>query len=120
MVFEHKSEREFYRVPKLEGAPPPVHFVDVFSTAEKGVPNPLTGSMFLLEYAATAEPAPHYDYDESGVVIKGTLVIEDEKGNKATLQEGDTFFIHRGSDITFSSPKFAIAFKVASRTKIEH
>ncbi|KAJ9149915.1 hypothetical protein NKR23_g4137 [Pleurostoma richardsiae] len=118
MVFEFKSERELYRIPKLQGAPPPVHFVDVFSSAKQDVANPLTGSYFLLEYAEQPEPAPPYDYDESGVVLKGILNIEDEKGNKASLQEGDTFFIHRGSNITFSSPRFAVAYKVASRASL--
>lgn len=51
---------------------------------------------------------------------EGTLVIEDENGNKATLQQGDTFFVHRGSDITFSTPKFAVAYKVAARTSMGH
>jgi hypothetical protein len=42
-----------------------------FLLIKQDVPNPLTGSMFLLEYADKPQPAPHYDYDESGVVVKG-------------------------------------------------
>ena len=48
--------------------------VDRFGTP-KGpkTENPLTGSMFLLEYAEVFNPPPTYTYDESGVVIKGML-----------------------------------------------
>jgi hypothetical protein len=31
----------------------------------------LTGSFFLLEKIDNPEPAPYYDYDETGVVLKG-------------------------------------------------
>jgi ethanolamine utilization protein EutQ (cupin superfamily) len=47
--------------------------------------------------------------------IIGELHIVDEKGNSAKLQPGDTFFIHRGSTITFSTPRYAVAFKSAAR-----
>ncbi|CAK7202165.1 hypothetical protein SEUCBS139899_004885 [Sporothrix eucalyptigena] len=114
MVFEYTGESKFHSVPHLEGAAACVHFVDVFTSA-KGSSNPLTGSMFFLEYTDTPEPAPKYDYDESGVVIKGELHIKDETGKTAALQEGDSFFVHRGSTITFSSPRFAIAYKCAGR-----
>lgn len=46
---------------------------DMFCTPDKNAPNPLTGSFFLLEKIDTLEPAPKYDYDESGVVLKGKL-----------------------------------------------
>ncbi len=113
---------------------------DVFSTPSKDTPNPLTGSFFLLEKIDNPAPAPYYDYDESGVVLKGKrrkavprgvagsnfrfsclpgeLHIEDEKGNKAVLSPGDTFFIHRGSTIVFSTPRFAVAYKVAARHRM--
>lgn len=85
--------------------------------------NPLTGSLFFLEYSESPEPAPKYDYDETGVLLKGvclsrvfafcfqiwcgnvrlitidigTMNLRDENGNQATLGKGDTFFISRGS-----------------------
>lgn len=45
----------------------------------------------------------------------GELNIADEKGNTAKLSPGDTFFIHRGSTIVFSTPRYAVAYKVAAR-----
>lgn len=98
MVFEWQDEGKFHRVPKLEAGPPNVYFGekppshdlrafvpaqayacwyltslagDVFSTASKDTANPLTGSMFLLEQIGNPSPAPPYDYDESGIVLKG-------------------------------------------------
>ncbi|CAK7199358.1 hypothetical protein SEUCBS139899_002036 [Sporothrix eucalyptigena] len=91
---------------------------DIFSTPSKETPNPLTGSMFLLEFSDKPEPAPKYDYDESGVVLKGELHIDDETGKKATLLPGDSFFIHRGSTITFSTPRYAVAYKIAARHRM--
>ncbi|KAK3322789.1 ethanolamine utilization protein [Apodospora peruviana] len=117
MVFEWKDEGKLHRVPKLEPGPPNVYFGDVFSTSTKDAdaPNPLTGSFFLLEQIDNRDPAPKYDYDETGVVLKGELHIEDEQGNTAKLLPGDTFFIHRGSTIIFSTPRYAVAYKVGAR-----
>ncbi|CAH0058167.1 unnamed protein product [Clonostachys solani] len=115
MVFEWKSEAHFHRVPKLYPGPANVYFGDVFTSSTPGAANPLTGSMFFLDYLEHNDPVPKYDYDETGVVIKGELHIKDENGNEAKLQPGDTFFIHRGSTITFSTPRYAIAYKSAAR-----
>ncbi|TQV95287.1 ethanolamine utilization protein (EutQ) [Cordyceps javanica] len=115
MVFEWKDEGKFHRVPKLTPGPPNVYFGDIFSTASSDAPNPLTSSLFLLEKVENPEPAPTYTYDESGIVVKGELHVEDEKGNSAKLLPGDTFFIHRGSTILFSTPRYAVAYKVAAR-----
>ncbi|KAF2994097.1 hypothetical protein E8E14_001644 [Neopestalotiopsis sp. 37M] len=104
MGFEHATEGRFHRVPKLEGAPANIYYTDIFGTSSKDAPNPLTGSMFLLEFSANPEPAPLYDHDETGIVVRGEMILDDNEGNKATLYPGDTFFIHRGSSITFSTP----------------
>ncbi|KAF1851631.1 ethanolamine utilization protein [Cucurbitaria berberidis CBS 394.84] len=121
MPFDTLSESQFHHIPHLEGGPPEVYFVDRFGTPKgPNTENPLTGSMFLLEYAEVFNPPPKYMYDESGVVIKGQLIITDESGKTATCNPGDTFFIHRGSTITFSTPKFAVAYKVAARWKDAH
>jgi hypothetical protein len=40
--------------------------------------------------------------------------MEDENGNKASLHEGESFFIRRGSRIIFSTTKFAVVFKCSS------
>lgn len=114
---------------------------DIFTTSSKDASNPLTGSMFFLDVLENPDPAPKYDYDETGVVLKGEWIeacqstggkksahsfltlqlvlgelhVKDEQGNEATLLPGDTFFIHRGSLITFSTPRYAVAYKTACR-----
>lgn len=117
MVFEWKSEAHTHRVPKLEPGPANAYFSDVFSTASYDAANPLTGSLFFLDFLENPDPAPTYDYDETGVVLRGELRVSDEKGNKAKLLPGDTFFIHRGSTITFSTPRYAVAYKSAARRR---
>ena len=102
--------------------------------------DPLTGSLFYIESTDEDQQLRPYSYDETGVVLKGwshlswpslgrlepttkmlidqgTLILEDETGQTATLTKGDTFFIHRGSKMRFTTPDFGIAFKGASRWK---
>ncbi|KAB8203491.1 hypothetical protein BDV34DRAFT_227268 [Aspergillus parasiticus] len=118
MPFITLSSSTLHRIPHLEGAPSYVHFVDVFGTPKAaGVQDPLTGSLFYIEKTEDHQELRRYDYDEAGVILKGTLVIEDESGKTATLEKGDTFFIERGSRIRFTTPDFGIAFKGASRWK---
>ncbi|KAH7224237.1 ethanolamine utilization protein [Fusarium solani] len=117
MVFEWHDEGISHRIPKLSPGPANVWFGDVFGTCSTDLPHPLTASLFYLEKAEKNEPAPYYDFDETGIVLKGELNIVDEKGNSARLLPGDTFFIHRGSTITFSTPYYAVAFKTAGRYK---
>ncbi|KAL3487079.1 hypothetical protein BJX62DRAFT_241383 [Aspergillus germanicus] len=120
MPFKTLTANTLHRIPHLEGAPACIHFVDAFGTESdpSTTQNPLTGSLFFLEYSERPEPAPTYDYDETGVVLKGTMKLRDENGNETTLGKGDTFFISRGSTITFSTPDYALAFKAAARWKV--
>ncbi|KAL2205834.1 hypothetical protein CC79DRAFT_1397829 [Sarocladium strictum] len=54
------------------------------------------------------------DHEESGIVIKGELDLEDENGMKVTLHKGEAFFIRRNSRIIFSAKRFALVFKCSS------
>ncbi|PHH91003.1 hypothetical protein CDD83_1981 [Cordyceps sp. RAO-2017] len=52
------------------------------------------------------------------------LLVDDESHPEvqydapmAKLLPGDIFFIHRGSSIVFSTPRFAVAYKVANRDR---
>ena len=61
-------------------------------------------------------PSAHLEDTNSVCFVStGELHIRDEKGNEAKLLPGDTFFIHRGSTIVFSTPRYAVAYKSASR-----
>ncbi|KAL3480587.1 hypothetical protein BJX99DRAFT_254576 [Aspergillus californicus] len=122
MPFKTLPASTLHRIPHLEGAPPCVHFDDAFGTETSNspdtTPNSLTGSLFFLDFAEHPEPAPRYDYDETGVVLKGTLKLRDANGDEAVLRKGDTFFISRGSTIVFSTPDYAVAFKAAARWRV--
>ncbi|KAJ4547255.1 hypothetical protein HRR78_005355 [Exophiala dermatitidis] len=118
MPVQHASKIAQYKVPNLPEAGPNVFFGDVLGNKR------LTGSYFLLEGPDPSTP-PKYPYDESGVLVKGQerttditpgeLSIEDETGQKVHLTAGDVFFISEGSTVTFSTPKFALAYKTSNR-----
>ncbi|EXJ72488.1 uncharacterized protein A1O5_04993 [Cladophialophora psammophila CBS 110553] len=108
MPVDYASKIQQYKVPNLPEAGANVFFGDVLGNKS------LTGSWFLLEGPSDSTP-PKYPYDESGILIEGELSIKDETGKKINLQPGDTFFVHNGSEITFSTPKFALAYKTSNR-----
>lgn len=53
---------------------------DIFSS-KASENNPLTGSVFLLEHCTHPEPAPFYDHDETGIVLKGMPRLHCELGD---------------------------------------
>lgn len=60
-------------------------------------------------------PTPVYESGETGVVIEGSLTVEDENGKFTELQAGDSFFVKRGSKVIFGSNDTALVVKVAGR-----
>lgn len=46
------------------------------------------------------------------------MKLRDEAGNEAVLRKGETFFVSRGSMITFSTPDYAVVFKAAARWRM--
>jgi len=44
------------------------------------------------------------------------VTLRDETGEARTLGRGDTFFIHRGSTVKFSSTDYGVCYKAAART----
>ncbi|KEF59642.1 uncharacterized protein A1O9_04488 [Exophiala aquamarina CBS 119918] len=114
MVLEVKPKTDMFKVQNIEGVPEHVFFTDFLGSRDEKVHNPITGSWFRIERGPPSTP-PKYEYDEVGVVFEGTITLEDEAGAKATLAAGQTFVIHRGSTIAFSSSDYGIAFKCGSR-----
>ncbi|KAH6616047.1 ethanolamine utilization protein [Chaetomium sp. MPI-SDFR-AT-0129] len=120
MPITFKRESAFYRVPPLSAqvpqAPAEILMTDVFGTdPETKAANPMSAMMFVMESTKELVPAPKYEYDETGIVAKGTFVIADETGTTVTLTAGDTFWISRGSTISFGTPDFCVCFKVVPR-----
>ncbi|KAH6723530.1 hypothetical protein DL95DRAFT_389526 [Leptodontidium sp. 2 PMI_412] len=119
MVFETRNESQFYTIPKAPGSTN-VQFADVY-TSKTGISetNSLTASCFVIKKSDVAGDAiPKYENEETGIVLKGTLNITDETGKKSTITSGGTFFVHRGSTMSFSTDDFAVCYKVANRPKI--
>ena len=96
MPFSSLPASNLFRIPQLQGAPPEIHFGnsihsyfyfvrekqrliicsqdDAFGTPSEGnLSNPLTGSLFFLAPSDSPQPAPKYDYDETGVVLEGNF-----------------------------------------------
>lgn len=107
---------------------------DCLGTRDNKDENPIVGSWFRIERGPPATP-PKYEYDEVGIVIEGavdeawyrdwtwpltyasgTITLEDEdEGTEKTVTAGDTFVIHRGSTIAFSTSDYGAAFKCGAR-----
>ncbi|KAJ5960044.1 uncharacterized protein N7479_007194 [Penicillium vulpinum] len=120
MVFEHLSEAKLFKIPKIPWNDH-VLYDDVYTSKEGTSPeNSLTGSFFFIENTdAAPETLPKYISDETGVVLRGTVKLEDETGKQVTMKAGDTFFIHRGSEVTWSSDDYALCFKAGNRAKFD-
>ncbi|KAM6534328.1 hypothetical protein FALCPG4_007257 [Fusarium falciforme] len=120
MPITFKRESAFYKVPplsaKIPEAPAEILMADVFGTdPETKAVNPLSAMMFVMEATKELVASPPYEYDETGIVLKGTFVISDETGTTVTLNAGDTFWIARGSKISFGTPNFCVCYKVTPR-----
>ena len=105
---------------------------DIFNTKDASAQDPLAGIWFRIEQGPPIGPGV-YSYDEAGVVwegtiflhqtiesnadLLGTVTMSDESGIERTLGPGDSFFIHRGSTVKFSSTDYGICFKCAARPK---
>ncbi|KAJ5793935.1 hypothetical protein N7457_000534 [Penicillium paradoxum] len=120
MVFENLSEGKLFKIPKIPWNDH-VLYDDVYTSKEGTSPeNSLTGSFFFIEKTdAPPEELPQYTCDETGAVLRGTVNIGDETGKQVTLKTGDTFFIHRGSQVTWTSDDYAVCFKAGNRARFD-
>ncbi|PKS12983.1 hypothetical protein jhhlp_000324, partial [Lomentospora prolificans] len=99
---------------------------DVFGTYPAKAANPLTATMFMLQATEKPVPAPTFEYDEAGIVVKAstpifirTFVINDETGATVTVNAtGDRYWIARDSTISFSTGPILCAQDLASYSKI--
>ena len=48
-------------------------------------------------------------------IVDGTLIIEDETGQKRTGYVGDLFYFTKGTTVTFSIPNFGVGFFAGQR-----
>ncbi|EUC30524.1 hypothetical protein COCCADRAFT_103706 [Bipolaris zeicola 26-R-13] len=114
MPVEFKSATERYKL--TDQVDKYVFFDDIFNSKGETTQDPLAGIWFRIEKGPPIGPGLH-GYDESGVVYEGTVTLKDETGMEKKLGPGDSFFIHRGSKVLFSSDDCGVCFKCAARPK---
>ncbi len=56
-----------------------------------------------------------YPYNETLIVLEGTLELIDGAGNKSMAKKGDVYFFPAGSMVTFSTQKEGLAFYTVQR-----
>ena len=74
-------------------------------------------SLFRLEKGGSLTYT--YTYHEIKLIVDGTLIIEDETGQKKTGKVGDLFYFNKGTTVTFTTPDFGIGFFVGQREEGE-
>lgn len=88
-------------------------------TAGQAVPFPKSGGI----ESGVVVKGEHCPIDEVGVEMAlfvkpslqtGELTITDESGKTTTLREGESFYIQRGSIITWSAERFALMYKCSA------
>jgi uncharacterized cupin superfamily protein len=48
-------------------------------------------------------------------IVDGTLIIEDETGQKKTGNVGDLFYFTKGTTVTFTTPNYGVGFFAGQR-----
>ncbi|OAL04212.1 hypothetical protein IQ06DRAFT_364780 [Phaeosphaeriaceae sp. SRC1lsM3a] len=116
MGFDYCGVNEQYLVPHAPGPTGTCHYYGrVLGTApEEQDTDVQLFAGFLRVVPGKVDYYGPTDHEESGIIIRGELDLEDETGKKVTLQEGEAFFIRRESRVLFSTKKFAVIFKCSS------
>ncbi|KAH7230370.1 hypothetical protein B0J15DRAFT_556016 [Fusarium solani] len=115
MPVTFKRESAFYKVPPLSAKIPQAP-AEILMGMTPQIYVPICYSYdVVMEATKELVPSPPYEYDETGIVLKGTFVISDETGTTVTLNAGDTFWIARGSKTSFGTPNFCVCYKVTPR-----
>ncbi len=115
MAFKYFEQIKNQELPSMEvdGVKAFLKDFAVSEDAEK----PITSGLFRLEAGESLQYT--YTYHEMKFIVAGTLIIEDETGQKVTAQAGDFLYFPEGSAITFSTTDFGIGFFCGQRGEDE-
>ncbi|KAK5049831.1 hypothetical protein LTR84_003949 [Exophiala bonariae] len=116
MHFEYRTEGEQYLSPLVPGTPSSNYWYGrILGTASEDTPKDVQlYAEFMRITPGVFGAGPPNDHEETGIVVKGELDLEDETGQRATLHEGETFFIKKGAIIKYSVKRFALVFKASA------
>jgi len=108
----HLKDVEGMKIAPMESPGNNAYLQDVVTSNDKE--KPITCGMFRME---KGEPLTYtYPYDEMKVMLEGEMDISDGH-DKITVHKGDVLHFPKGSEITFSSKDYGLAFICGQRAK---
>ncbi|KAK0629433.1 RmlC-like cupin domain-containing protein [Bombardia bombarda] len=114
MPLTHKPAAQSGKVPQLFPGVSNVFLGDVVAT--KSPDAPIAAGLFRME---KGEPLKYeYTYDEAKIILEGECTITDEEGTTVTARPGDIFLFPKGSNITFESEDYMLAFYCGQRPQL--
>lgn len=115
MAYKYFQQITSEKLPPMDTGTIPAFLKDfaVSTDADK----PITSGLFRLEKGESFSYL--YDYHEMKLIVDGTLIIEDETGQKRTGVPGDLFYFPIGSQITFTTPDYGVGFFCGQREEGE-
>ena len=86
-------------------------FLKDFSVSEDSE-KPITSGLFRLKAGESLKYT--YTYHEMKFIVEGSFVIEDETGQKETVNAGDLLYFPKGTAMTFSTNDYGLGFFLRS------
>ena len=87
-------------------------FLKDFSVSEDSQ-KPITSGLFRLKAGESLKYT--YTYHEMKFIVEGSFVIEDETGQKETVNAGDLLYFPKGTAMIFSTNDYGLGFFCGQR-----
>ena len=111
MPMKYYEQIKNQEIPPMDTGNVPAFLVDIVISED--TEKPITSGLFRLEKGESLTYT--YTYHEMKLIVDGTLIIEDETGQKKTGKVGDLFYFNKGTTVTFTTPDYGIGFFVGQR-----
>ena len=111
MPMKYYEQIKNQEIPPMDTGDVPAFLVDIVISED--TEKPITSGLFRLEKGESLTYT--YTYHEMKLIVDGTLIIEDETGQKKTGKVGDLFYFNKGTTVTFTTPDYGIGFFVGQR-----
>ena len=110
MPMKYYEQIKNQEIPPMDTGDVPAFLVDIVISED--TEKPITSGLFRLEKGESLTYT--YTYHEMKLIVDGTLIIEDETGQKKTGKVGDLFYFNKGTTVTFTTPEFRRVGRAAS------